>query len=134
VAVQTPLLQINPAQQPAPESQAPPAFRQQFKAPSLAMPLSAQNVDPPDWLHCDDEVQDAPGHRSPPLEGELPPLHVPFTQRDSPQHPESVVQMPPPQRQQFVSPPVADPFQAQSTAPPLWEHWLAASQADPGGN
>jgi len=88
------LVQSSPAQQPAPFVQAPPAFRQQLSAPSLAMPLSAQIVVPPPWPHCDDEVQDAPGV-SPPAAGAAPP-QTPLMQSASPQQPAFVVQAPPP--------------------------------------
>jgi hypothetical protein len=49
--VQTPLTQRSEPQQPDPAEQAPPALRQQLRAPSAAMPLSAQTVTPPDWVH-----------------------------------------------------------------------------------
>lgn len=130
---QTPFVHSSPAQQPAPNVQAPPAFRQQFSGPSLAIPLSAHRVVPPDWLHWEAAVHDAPAPRVPP-DGALPPLQKPFTHRAPPQQPTSKVQAPPPHRQQFVSPPVGCPFQAQSTAPPVCAHWVAVSQAEPGGS
>lgn len=131
---QKPFVQTRPAQQPAPEEQAPPAFRQQFSAPSVAIPLSAHRVVPPDWLHWEAEVQDAPAARVPPDGAVAAPLQKPFTHLAPPQQPTSKVHAPPAHRQQFVSPPVGCPFQAQSTAPPVWSHCVARSQAEPGGN
>jgi hypothetical protein len=139
----TPFVQARPPQQAAPEAQAPPALRQQLSAPSLAMPLSAQIVVPPDWLHWDEVVQEAPAARPPPGAAPpggvppgdvLPPLQNPLTQLPFPQHPISSVQAPPAWRQQLVAPRAGSPLKAQSTAPPVCEHWPALSQAEPGGN
>ena len=74
-------MQLSEPQHPAPLTQAPPSFRQQFSAPSEAMPLSAQTTVPPAWLHSLDAVQVAPGTRLP---LDVPP-QIPLVQSALPQ-------------------------------------------------
>ncbi|MBA2518033.1 MAG: hypothetical protein H0V24_00040 [Chloroflexia bacterium] len=86
VPPQTLLMQARPEQQLEPAIQAPPWLRQQFRAPSVEMPLSLQTTDPPAWLHWLVEVQLAPSGEvpGPALGARLPP-QVPFWQAAEPQ-------------------------------------------------
>lgn len=107
--------------------QAPPAFRQQFNAPSSAIPLFAQTTAPPAWLHWLTSVQLAPG--AAPVVGV--PAQTPFVQSRPPQQAALLAQVPPALRQQFNAPSAAIPLSAQTTAPAVWLHWLVAVQVAP---
>ena len=69
--------QTNDPQQPVPSVQVPPAERQQLRLPSELMPLLAQIVVPPAWLHSLVAVHVAPGWSPVP---ELVPPQTPPTQ------------------------------------------------------
>ncbi len=90
--VQKPPEHVEPAQQPALLTQAPPADRQQLRAPSVATPLSAQTVEPPDWLHWVVLLQAEPGPRFDEL---LLPPQVPLIQAKPEQQLEPAMQPPP---------------------------------------
>lgn len=140
-----PFKQFNPPQHPAllfAAVQAPPAFRQQFKAPSPGKPLSAQTTAPPLWLHCAAAVHAAPSANPPlPLVGGVPPGVVPVPDPpqtpplhpNPPQHCPPLEQVPPWLRQQFSAPSFATPFSAQTAAPPAWLHCDAAVHDPPSG-
>jgi len=96
--------------------QAPPTFRQQFRAPSLGYPLSPQTTVPPVWLHWLVAVQLAPGAKVLPLGA---PRQTPLTQSKPPQQFAALTQVPPSFRQQFSDPSVPTPLSAQTTAPPV---------------
>jgi len=137
---QSPLVQVNPPQQPALKFavvQTPPAFRQQFSPPSPESPLSAQTTAPPTWLHCPAAVQAAPTANvpvpAPPGGGAVPPPQTPPVQVRAPQHCAGDVHAPPLLRQQVSTPSDATPLSAQVTGPPAWLHWLAAVHGETSG-
>ena len=142
----------SPPQQPAPLVQAPPSQRQQLRAPSPEMPLSAQTKSP---------QQPAPLEQAPPalrqqLSGPslaiplsaqtveppdwlhwldelqaapgarfvvVAPVHLPLVQRRAPQHPAPLEHFLPSLRQQLSGPSSAMPLSPQTVAPPDWRHW-----------